>query len=692
MKIVSVTLRNFRCFGADETTVALDNLTAFIGANGAGKTAVLRALCRLFGTTREERAIQRDDFHLPQGVNIDDVSSLNLHIEARIEFPELEVGETVGVAVPECFRSMFVEEMGGNLFCRIRLEATWTPGNTPEGDIEENIYWIRTADEVITEASKKKLQPHERSRIHTLYIPASRDPSRELRNVSGALVWRLLKAVAWSDETKDTIATATETISAAVQSEEGLSIIQGRIGTKWRKLHDLPVFAEPCLQPGTRRLEDTIRSLGMVFRPSEQGDEHEIDRLSDGLKSLFHLAIACAAFEIGEELLAACLAEGDQEAVEGIRACLLRDKLNPPSLTILAIEEPENHLAPQYLGRIMEMFGNVAKCPGAQVVITSHSPSIMSRVDPLAVRYFRHDHAVCTSSVKSLILPDAADAAHKYVKEAVRAYPELYFARLVVLCEGDSEELIIPRMLRCLSPEVDTSFLSIVPLGGRHVNHFWRLLNDLCIPHLTLLDLDRERKTGGWERVYYVLSQLIAIGIGRERLLTIGDGDQQHVMSEEEFTAMASWTGYECLLSWIDLFKMHHAVFLASPLDIDLLMLKAFPDSYKAIAPQNGGPRIPANLDEYNERIRRAVEVVLKDDGGTGDSYSKEEKALFPWYAYLFLGKGKPSTHALVLQSIEDAVLRESAPEVFVDIVAYIKEKLQIQEEEAVHAATPEAR
>lgn len=74
----------------------------------------------------------------------------------------------------------------------------------------------------------------------------------------------------------------------------------------------------------------------------------------------------------------------------------------------------------------------------------------------------------------------------KYIKEAVRAYPELYFAKLVILGEGDSEEIILPKYWEAMNGSTDVSGISIVPLGGRHVNHFWRLLNDLEIPHIIL--------------------------------------------------------------------------------------------------------------------------------------------------------------------------------------------------------------
>lgn len=40
-------------------------LTALIGVNGAGKTAVLQALQRLFGVTGDQRRLRRQDFHIP---------------------------------------------------------------------------------------------------------------------------------------------------------------------------------------------------------------------------------------------------------------------------------------------------------------------------------------------------------------------------------------------------------------------------------------------------------------------------------------------------------------------------------------------------------------------------------------------------------------------------------------------------
>jgi putative ATP-dependent endonuclease of OLD family len=64
MHIESVTIENFRCFGPEPTVVTLGpDITALIGVNGAGKTAFIEALRRLFGVTREERTLTRADVH-----------------------------------------------------------------------------------------------------------------------------------------------------------------------------------------------------------------------------------------------------------------------------------------------------------------------------------------------------------------------------------------------------------------------------------------------------------------------------------------------------------------------------------------------------------------------------------------------------------------------------------------------------
>lgn len=64
MKIETLTVRNFRCFGLEPETFSPDSgVTAMVGGNGAGKTAALQALARIFGVSSSQRQVQARDFH-----------------------------------------------------------------------------------------------------------------------------------------------------------------------------------------------------------------------------------------------------------------------------------------------------------------------------------------------------------------------------------------------------------------------------------------------------------------------------------------------------------------------------------------------------------------------------------------------------------------------------------------------------
>ena len=108
-------------------------------------------------------------------------------------------------------------------------------------------------------------------------------------------------------------------------------------------------------------------------------------------------------------------------------------------LTLLLIEEPENSLAAFYLSRIMDLCRDIGAMEAAQVMLSSHSASILSRTKPEDLRHFRLNTETGESHQRSLTLPSSKSEEGKYVRQAVRAYPELYFAKLVVLGEGDSE-------------------------------------------------------------------------------------------------------------------------------------------------------------------------------------------------------------------------------------------------------------
>ena len=82
MQLDTIAIKNFHCFGPDGVSIELaDPVTALIGANGSGKTAVFQALSRMFGIGSGNRTLEKTDFHLPS--EADDLESeTELQIEA----------------------------------------------------------------------------------------------------------------------------------------------------------------------------------------------------------------------------------------------------------------------------------------------------------------------------------------------------------------------------------------------------------------------------------------------------------------------------------------------------------------------------------------------------------------------------------------------------------------------------------
>lgn len=224
MFIERLTLTNFRCYGPVETSVDLGpGLTAFVGINGAGKTAMMQALQRLFGVTNDQRRLRREDFHIPTSELVVPAQR-NLVLEAIIAFPELDTDGGDGVAIPEFFHQMAADE-AGKLKCRLRLEATWTDDGTLDGAVEQKYWAIRTFG-AFTDADCIDLKATDRARIQMLYVPATRDGASQ---VTAFLRGRLWRAINWSQGVRDAFTNTGATLNGAFGVEPAVDVISAAV-------------------------------------------------------------------------------------------------------------------------------------------------------------------------------------------------------------------------------------------------------------------------------------------------------------------------------------------------------------------------------------------------------------------------------------------------------------------------------
>ena len=145
MKIDEIVLSNFRCFSEASMGVSLESdLTCFVGNNGSGKTTLIVALKRLFGSTREDRTIIRDDFYLAPDEDHKSISGRELYIEVIFSFPELKGKIKESREVCPAFSSViYADAEDGKLKARMRLEALWDETEY-EDEVQSKIYWVTT--------------------------------------------------------------------------------------------------------------------------------------------------------------------------------------------------------------------------------------------------------------------------------------------------------------------------------------------------------------------------------------------------------------------------------------------------------------------------------------------------------------------------------------------------------------------
>lgn len=620
MKIQSLTICGFKCF-SEKTIIELDNMNCFIGTNGTGKTTALEALAKFFSVSNSHRNISFRDFSVHENGDNNAIEEKELFIEVKIIFPDADSN-----GIPFYFNEMIVNNCGDPPYCRIRLDAYWVKNNTPEGSVDQEQNWIFTTNEKIEPSEKKKFSAQDRSHIQVHYIPATRNATTLLKTTAGSVMRTFMHAIQWDAKFEEEIDGFSSNIAKLIDDESSIKIIQNELTHYWAKFIDIPKYSNISISPISQNFAALLDNFEIHFSPSNFDKFDTAEHLSDGTKSLFYLSLISTLFSLTRKAQKAELSGFDT------------DKIAQPLLTIFALEEPENHLAPHYIGKIVSVFNEIVGSGLAQVFLSSHSTSIIKRIDPRHIRYFLSNTNYETS-VKTITLPKKDTEEFKFIKNAVKAYPELYFSKLVVLGEGDSEELILPKIASAYNIDIDSTFISFVPLAGRFVSHFWKLLTNLGIPFVTLLDFDEKKQTGGEDKLKYITNELMEIG---------------KLKKDNDVYTSASGDIID-ITNYVDFEKLD--VFFSYPLDLDFSMLQAFFKNYTSKEFYPVGPRTTTNNknDKNYEVICSALEKNNNPSNPDIDTF-------YAWYRYLFLGRGKPVSHLIGISSVTKEQIKDFLP------------------------------
>ena len=628
-------------------TIEFDpELTVFIGHNGTGKSATLEALNKLFSIDHSLRGIVPSDFNLPEGV--DPGTSRFLTIEAWFSLANTDGNPSI----PTLINGLTASSSTGDVIFRVRLEASLSFDYNPLGDVDENVWVIDGDMDEPEDDNKHRLSATQRNAIQINYVPANRDPLVQLKYSSKAILGRLLKAIKWSEGEQESFEAQAQQLNQLASDNPALAQITQAINHNWQNIYKGRHLNQAKLNFPVGDVDEILRLIQLQFMPDATGNKVDTSRLSDGQKSLVYFALTKALFDIDK---------ATRQSVVGSQSSNFDvDKMKLPIFSLIALEEPENHLSPHYLGRILKLVKDYGATEFCQSVVSTHSASLVGRIEPVQIRHFRLDNENIGTKVQALLLPKDSDEQAKYISEAVKAYPEIYFSKLVILGEGDSEQVVLPKLLEHFGKDIDGHSISVVPLGGRHVNHFWRLLNSLKIPFVTLLDFDIDRNGGGFGRMKYVVEQLLLMdNIANEY---INEGIIPHIPTWESDLSPVSfsipYTDGENRVIVDELEACN--VYFSSPLDIDYSMICSFPEIFceKDEAYGERGPSGGKEDEEEEDVVKREAalikSVLKKGNAGKRFDFGSDWERNFLWYRYRFLSnKSKPASHIRMFTKLE---------------------------------------
>ncbi|MBL7981927.1 MAG: AAA family ATPase [Flavobacteriales bacterium] len=154
---------------------------------------------------------------------------------------------------------------------------------------------------------------------------------------------------------------------------------------------------------------------------------------------------------------------------------------------ILLIEEPEMFLHPQMQRSLYKTIREIALTN--QVIYTTHSPHFVSVPNYHEVALVRKESD--GTAVRKSDLPTNDKFKEKLIKELDPERNELFFAKRLLLVEGDTEKLVLPEYAKQLGLDLDREGATIVEVGGkRNLPDFASIAISFGIPTGIVYDED----------------------------------------------------------------------------------------------------------------------------------------------------------------------------------------------------------
>ncbi|WP_256585092.1 ATP-dependent endonuclease [Pseudomonas sp. Irchel s3b2] len=474
MYLSALKIENFRQFGLAGHGLEIsfnEGVTALVGENDAGKTAVIDAIRYVLQTRDAEYLkLQLEDFHIDDaGVQADAITLV-------CTLDGLSKAELGAFAEYVTYKN----KVG-------RLHIYWSAKRVLGSSLTRR--WVDISVRSGEKGEGLSLDAGVRQLLATAYLKPLRDAEREMSPGRNSRLSQVLSSFPNIDAGKDfdTAAPPATTLDAEALSVAGMgdymrhlvnkhsAIVSAEQAINVNYLAPLSLAGQPLTsrisfgEGGTEsaRLKQILERLELGLLDHASGESRGIY----GLGSNNVLFMACELLLLGKE---------------------------PDGLPLLLVEEPEAHLHPQRQLQLMEFLEKAAKSGEGlrpvQVILTTHSPNLSSKIPIQNLVMMQRGQAFSLAEDQTCLGADDYRFLSRFL-DVTKA--GLFFAKGLLVVEGDAEAILLPALARRLGKDLTKHGVSVINVGGVGLRRYSKIMQrrdiskgEIEIPTACITDMD----------------------------------------------------------------------------------------------------------------------------------------------------------------------------------------------------------
>ncbi len=293
------------------------------------------------------------------------------------------------------------------------------------------------------------------------FLSALRDASQEF-GTRGQFWSGFLKSIQLPDEQREQVEEMLREVnSSIIGANTGLTEVTKKIADANQLV---PLATDPVvLEAVPTRVFDMVGKI-QVHLKSQYGAKLPLNRHGEGTQSLAVLML-----------------------FQAFAATNLAETYAPESTPLLALEEPEAHLHPSAIRSL----GTFLQEMTGQIVITSHSGDLVSRIPVAALRrIYKRNGDTRVGQIQAGSFTERELQAIDYSIRLTKGY--YLFSHCWLLVEGESKFHIMPLLIDIMGYSQDQSSISVLEFSqaADKGEPFMKLANELGIPWFLMADGD----------------------------------------------------------------------------------------------------------------------------------------------------------------------------------------------------------